>query len=368
VGETVDLTGAVAAVNDDQSFVDVSRAGVRYQGNDPTVLTVERTGRVTAVGDGVATVMATVDGVDGSAVFAVRGELVLAAPGVVEPGTTVTAATTFHNGATGSKERLTMALSAASGWTVTATSPTTFDSVHSGQSVRTTWDVSVPAAAAPGSYPLTATARYQGARRVNTASTQLSVPYPSLVAAFGNAGVSSDTDPGAGDLDGGGFSYSAQALAAAGFTPGARITHDGLTFDWPAAAPGTPDNALASGQSVVLTGTGDRLGLLGAAAYGTASGTATVTFADGSTESFPLTLADWWSAAPAPGTGIVGTFGYINTPAGRLNVTVHLYAVSVALPPRKVPRYLTLPDVSARVAAGQPTMHIFAVASTNGYP
>ena len=303
------------------------------------------------------------DGVDGSAVFVVRGQFVLTAPGVAEPGATVTATTTFHNGAAEPKERVMMALSAASGWIVTATSPTTFDRVHSGQSVHTTWDVTVPPAATPGSYALAATARYLGARRVDTASTQVSVPYPALVAAFGNTGVSSDTDPGAGDLDGGGFSYSAQALAAAGFTPGARVTHDGLTFDWPAAAPGTPDNALASGQSLVLTGSGERIGLLGAAAYGTASGSATVTFADGSTESFPLALADWWSPTAAPGTGIVGTFGHLNTPTGRLNQTVHLYVASVALTPGRVPRYLTLPDVSARVAVGQPTMHIFAVAA-----
>ena len=152
------------------------------------------------------------------------------------------------------------------------------------------------------------------------------------------------------------------AVVAAGFTPGAGISFDGLTFDWPTAAPGTPDNALASGQSVVLAGSGERLGLLGAAAYGTASGVATVTFAGGGTWSFPLTLADWWSDAPAPGTGVIGTFGYLNTPEGRLDHAVHLYVVSVTLPPGSVTRYLTLPDVIARVAVGQPSMHIFAVA------
>jgi beta-glucosidase len=363
VGDTVALADAVTVVNDDQSFVDIAGVDVRYRSNDPAVLTVSGTGVARAVGNGVATVTVTVGGVDGSAVLVVQGELVLAAPGVAEPGTVVTATTTFHNGAAAPKERVTMTLSAASGWRVTPTSPATFDRVHSGQSVRTTWDVTVPATAAPASYPLTATARYLGARRVDTASTQLSVPYPSLVAAFGNAGVSSDADPGAGDFDGGGFSYSAQALAAAGFTPGARITHDGLTFEWPAADPGTPDNVLAAGQTVPLADAGGRLGLLGAAAYGTASGVATVTFTDGGTESFPVALADWWSGVAAPGTDIIGTFGYINTPSGRLTVTVHLYAVSIALPEGRVARYLTLPDVSARAAVGQPTMHVFAVAT-----
>jgi beta-glucosidase-like glycosyl hydrolase len=387
VGDTVDLTGrnrwleddtdparehrnlsvtadrVVMAVNDDQSFVDLSRVAVRYRSSDPAVLTVSGTGQATAVGDGVATLTVTVDGVDGSAVVVVRGGLVLDAPRVAEPGAVLTVTTTFHNGADQPKDRVTMALSAASGWPVTATSPATFDRVEGGRSVQTTWNVTVPAAARSGTHPLTATARYQGARRVDSTSTEVSVPYPSLVAAFGNAGISTDADPSAGDFDGGGFSFSAEALAAAGFTPGASITYTGLTFEWPTAAPGTPDNALASGQTVPLAGSGDRLGLLGAAAYGSASGVVTITFADGGTDPFPLTLADWWSGVPAPGTDIIGTFGYLNTPRGGLSQTVHLYAVSVALPPGRIPRYLTLPDVSARVAAGQPTMHIFAVAT-----
>jgi beta-glucosidase len=254
-----------------------------------------------------------------------------------------------------------MALSAASGWPVTATSPATFDRVDSGQSVQTTWSVTVPATARPGRYPLTATSTYQGTRRDDSTSAETSVPYPSLTAAFDNAGGSADGDPAAADFDGGGFSYSAQALAAAGFTPGARITRSGLTFTWPAADPGSPDNVLAAGQSVMLAGSGGRLGLLGATSYGTASGTATVTYSDGSTQSFTLTLTDWWSGTPAPGTDVAGTFGYLNTPQGRRTQTVHLYAVSIVLRPGLVPRHLTLPDIGASAVAGQPAMHIFAV-------
>ncbi|HWG13503.1 MAG TPA: GH92 family glycosyl hydrolase [Streptosporangiaceae bacterium] len=41
----------------------------------------------------------------------------------------------------------------------------------------------------------------------------------SLLTAFGNDGISSDTDPAAASFDGDGYSYSQQALAAAGFTP-----------------------------------------------------------------------------------------------------------------------------------------------------
>ena len=375
VGDTLDVAGAVAAVNDDQSFVDTGPAGIAYRTSDPAVLTVDGTGQATAVGDGVATVTATVDGVDGSAVVVVRGGLVLDAPSLAEAGSTGAATTLFRNTADAPRYRYTMALSAPDGWPVAATSPATFDRVDPGQTVRTTWRVTVPDMARPGRYPLTATSTYRGARREDSTCAQTSVPYPSLAAAFNNPGISTDANPAAGNLDGGGFSYSAQALAAAGFTPGAHIVHNGLTFTWPAAAwpdptrpdpastaPGGVDNVLAWGQSVVLPGSGGRLGLIGAADYGTASGTATVTYTDGSTESFTLTLADWWSTAPAPGTDVVGTFGYLNTPQGRRNQTVHLYAVSVALSPGRAARYLTLPDVSPSAVAGQPAMHVFAVA------
>jgi beta-glucosidase len=374
VGDSLDLTGrnpwitgvtadhVVAAVNNDQSFVDLSQVEVAYHSSDPAVVTISGTGKAKAVGDGVATLTVTVGGVAGSAVAVVRSGLILDVSPVAEPGSTATATTTFRNAADVPRERVTMALSAASGWTVTATSPAAFERVDSGQSVQTTWSVTVPATAGPGRYPLTATSSYQGARRADSASASTSVPYPSLTTAFTNTGISTDTDPAAADFDGGGFSYSAQALAAAGFTPGARITHRGLTFTWP-AAPGGPDNAPASGQTVVLPGSGSRLGLLGAASYGTASGIATVTYSDGSTQPFTLTLADWWSGTPAPGTDIVGTFGYINTSQGRRIQTVHLYATSIALPHGPAARYLTLPDISETVIAGQPAMHIFAVAT-----
>ena len=58
---------------------------------------------------------------------------------------------------------------------------------------------------------------------------------------------------------------------------------------------------------------------------------------------------------------MAGTFPYINTPQGRRNQTVHLYAAFVALQPGKVARHLTLPDISANAVAGQPAMHRFAV-------
>src|SRR5581483_4254094 len=56
----------VEAVNNDQSFVDLSRGHVSYASSDPAVATVTRTGKVTAVGHGVTTIRVTVNGVSGT--------------------------------------------------------------------------------------------------------------------------------------------------------------------------------------------------------------------------------------------------------------------------------------------------------------
>jgi hypothetical protein len=190
------------------------------------------------------------------------------------------------------------------------------------------------------------------------------VPYASFAAAYDNTGISDDANPTTGNLDGGGASYSAQALAAAtpSLTPGATVTHDGLTFTWPNAQPGTPDNVVAGGQTLALSGSGSTLGLLGTGDYGTASGIATITYTDGSSQSIPLSFADWWANAPTAGDDILTTVPYINQPTGRQNQPVSVYYASLPLAAGKTPKYLTLPDVSQGAVSGQTAMHIFAVA------
>jgi hypothetical protein len=188
----------------------------------------------------------------------------------------------------------------------------------------------------------------------------MSVPYPSLSDAFNNPGISDDSTTTAGNLDGGGFSYSAQALAANGLTPGAAITHDGVAFTWPGAQPGTPDNVVAGGQTIALSGSGTTLGLLGAGDYGAASGSGTITYTDGSTQQFTVGFPDWWSnTAPASGD-ILATDPYINTPSGRQNQQDSIYYVGIPLQAGKTVKYLTLPDLSEQAVQGSTAMHIFA--------
>ena len=112
-----------------------------------------------------------------------------------------------------------------------------------------------------------------------------------MAGAFNNTGISADTDVTAADFDGTGTSYSEQALTSAGLGPGAVITHDGLTFTWPDVPAGQPDNVVAAGQTILLSGSGTPLGFLGAAGSGGQHGSGTVYYTDGSTSTFQLTLA-----------------------------------------------------------------------------
>ncbi|HZC51089.1 MAG TPA: glycoside hydrolase family 3 C-terminal domain-containing protein, partial [Mycobacterium sp.] len=289
----------VEAVNNDESFVNLAHAHITYASSNPAVASVSNAGKVQTIAAGTATISVSVNGVTGSTPIVVKQPFTLDAPAIAQPGSTLTATTTLPNPSSAPLSDVTMSLDAPSGWSAQATSPATFASVAPGQTAKTTWSISVPAGVSPGSYDLSAQATFTdtaGQDTVSDATTE-SVPYPSWAAAINNTGISDDANPTGANLDGGGASYSAQALAAAtpSLTPGASVTHDGLTFTWPDAQPGTPDNVVAGGQTVPLTGSGSTVGLLGAGDYGTASGTATITYSDGTSQSFPLSFADWWA-------------------------------------------------------------------------
>ncbi|MGH3171364.1 MAG: glycoside hydrolase family 3 C-terminal domain-containing protein, partial [Trebonia sp.] len=383
-GQTLDLTGKnpwiapdtnpsleqphasadniVEAVNNDQSFADLSRARVSYASSNPHVATVSRTGKLTAVGHGTATISVTVDGVTGTAPVVVQQPFTLTAPTAVTQGSTATVTTAIPDTSSQPLKNVSVTLAAPAGWTATATSSSTFATVEPGQTAQTTWSVTVPATAAAGPNQLTATASYTDANGPGTVTQtgQVSVPYLSLSDAFNNPGISDDSNPGAGNLDGGNTSYSAEALAAAGLTPGGSFTHDGLTLTWPNAQPATDDNVVAGGQAIALSGSGSTLGLIGTGDYGSVSGTGTITYTDGSTQQFTITFSDWWSNSAPSGGDILATMPYINSPTGKENQNVSVYYAGVPLQQGKTVKYVTLPDISSGVAQGQPAMHIFA--------
>ncbi|MEU1372669.1 SGNH/GDSL hydrolase family protein [Streptomyces triculaminicus] len=148
---------------------------------------------------------------------------------------------------------------------------------------------------------------------------------------FDNRAVSDDARPAAADFDGSGGSFSAQDLAAAGWTPGRALDIDASHLTWPRPAPGRPDNVRAAGQSVRLTGRGEALTFLVAGSTKGAAGNAvggkgTVRYRDGSSGTYTLTAPDW---RRGPLTTKAVGLAHRNTRDGQRTETTRLYTVTV---------------------------------------
>lgn len=177
---------------------------------------------------------------------------------------------------------------------------------------------------------------------------------------YNNVGISDDSNPQAGNFDGSGNSYSAEALQKDKITPGNPVVVNGVTFTWPNVAAGTPDNWLASGQTVPVTPVSGAttLAFLGSSNIGNASGTATITYSDGSTQTFTLGFTRWITKTPAFGNTLVAKMPYRNSTTGRDNTLVYLYYTNVALLSGKTVQSVTLPSI---ISNG--SLHVFAIAT-----
>ncbi len=281
------------------------------------------------------------------------------APEILDAGSTSPATTTFTNDSAYAVHNVRIALPGPSGWTVMPSSPASFQTVLAGQSVTTTWQLTASAGVRPASYPLTATATYQaaeGGTGSRSDAATVSVPYPSVGAAFDNVGITDDADHTPGNFDGSGNSYSAQALAAVGITPGAAVPGRGVAFTWPDVPSGVDDNATMRGQLIDVSGSGSVLGILGAGVSGTQAGTGTVYYTDGSTQLFTLTWPDWFATAPVAGDDLIATTAYLNRTNGKPPHTASLFAAYLPLSAGKSLRAVALPD------RGDVSMHAFAMA------
>ena len=194
----------------------------------------------------------------------------------------------------------------------------------------------------------------------------LVAPPGSLLRAFNNRGVSDDSNVNGANFDGGGWSYSAQALAAQGVTPGSTVTADGIDYTWPAVPVATLDNIEAAGQTIPLGSPphASRIGLLGSstnAGSAGAGGTATITYTDGSTQQFTAKFSDWTLGAggfpPLPGNDVAVTTPYRNFSGNqRDNVSTHVFAMEAPISVAKTVASITLPQATGG------DMHIFAIA------
>lgn len=192
---------------------------------------------------------------------------------------------------------------------------------------------------------------YPGSKGLSeTVRGSISVPLADISLAYNNVGVTHDSDPRPGNVDGAGNSYSAEALAAVGLVAGQPFTHDGITYPWPAAV-GTPNN-VTGGATFQVEGEGSRLGFLGSA-IGSQTGSGTITYTDGSKQQFTLSFENWGD--PEPGDAAVSST-YRNTQRGPANhgYNYRIFDEQVELAAGKRVHTVTLPNNGS--------IHVFAVA------
>jgi alpha-N-arabinofuranosidase len=270
-----------------------------------------------------------------------------------------------------------------SGWSgALAAGSTASYTLASGASTTVSYDVTAPAAVSPGNYDVGVTVGSNGLT-ASVGSVSLQVPAPPtdgappatpevLADTFNNVGITDDSDVTPGQYDGVGNSFSTEALAAGGLTPGGTFTVDGLTFTWPDVAAGTDDNTLTQGQTIAVSGTGTELGFVGTSTSSLMSGTGTVYYTDGTTSTYTLSLGRYFYASDATTTGdnVVLTMPYINDSVSSTNggsvqrqQSGTLFEQTVPITAGKTVYAVQLPDDTLIAAGGRITgMHVFSVA------
>lgn len=288
---------------------------------------------------------------------------------LAQGGQRLTVKAVLSNPGRQSLSKAAISLSAPAGWTITPAGTQHPGRVPPGSSATATFTVTPPSAGlAAGTDDLLARARYSqgGASKTLLGATQVVVPAASLAATYDNAAVTDDSDPdpspGFIGFDGGGTSYSAEDLASQGLSPGAMVSAGGLDYTWPSAAPGQPDNTMAEGQTIALSGHGSELGFVLAADDSPLTGTGTIHYTDGTTSAFALGSGNFWFASGDNGNPVqttVASAGASYT-TGSANHTVYLFETSVPVDAGKTVEAVTLPSLG-NVAGKNPALHIFAM-------
>ena len=291
---------------------------------------------------------------------------------LARPGGSITVTTTVAATGSAPLENASAGLTAPAGWQVTPAGPAQLGTIAPGKSAQAKWTVTAPSNAAPGtSATLAGWSAFTtgGARQALLGTGSVAVPYPSLASTFGNVGITNDNNVSPSNLNGGidgdGSSLSAQELATHGLTPGASFTHGGVTFTWPNAAAAQPDNTLADGQAVTVSGSGSTLGLLTVGSYATnrAGGAGEVIYTDGSTQPFTITDPDWQFGPFTSNDQIAVTTTYHNLAGvGQVNRPADIMFHAVPIDASKTVAAVILPTVSSHSTGGTPSMHVFAIA------
>jgi len=192
--------------------------------------------------------------------------------------------------------------------------------------------------------------------------------YPNLAASFNNVGITADANTAPGNFDGGDASLSQTAMSNAGAAPGASVSSSGVTFSFPNVAAGTADNTVTKGQIIAMPGGGTSLGFLVTGTYGPVTGTGTIIYTDGSTQSYTLTASDWFSTTPPVGGAVAVDSAYQNRPGNTTYAhTADLFSETVPLAANKIVASVALPNTGGP-DGHTPTIHVFAMTFSGPSP
>ena len=280
---------------------------------------------------------------------------------------TFTVTATLTNPTDQPLQNASVTLNTPSGWTVSPSSGS-LGTVAPQSSGSVKFTVTAPSSGlTPGIVGLLATATFDNGTTLSNAAT-VNVPYSNLGATFNNTGITSNSNPNPSSgfigFDGEGTTFSAEGLAADSITPGSSVSGGGLTFTWPNVPVATPDNTMAQGQTIAMTGSGSSLGFLAAANNSPESGTGTIYYTDGTTQSFTLSVGNFWYQSNSngnPSNVQVASVNYANYPTGSSGHTIYLFEQSVPLQSGKTVEAVTLPNLGS-VQGYNPALHIFGMA------
>ena len=280
----------------------------------------------------------------------------------VQPGKSATTTITVRS-SSGSAQTVNWSAAAPSGVSISPSSGSL--SVPAGGSASV--PVTVTGGSSDGNYaiPVTFTT---SAGTVLPLQLSVVVDTPGDLAPYYNiSGISSDGSPTAANYDGDGYSYSQQALAAAGLSPGGTDTVGGITYTWPDTQAGQPDAIGTAGQTIPVNAPAgsSAIGFIGSAVNaGTtpSTGTVTVTYTDGSTSAGTLTMTDWTlgggGGSVASGDTVAAKTPYRDYNGGSQQIGTYLFANSVSVDSSKTVSSVTLP-----ATADNGSIAVFAIAA-----
>jgi predicted alpha-1,2-mannosidase len=221
--------------------------------------------------------------------------------------------------------------------------------------------VTMPAGTPVGSYPVSVKVSGLGTNTVTREATvEVRVPATCASGVEGQCAVDLATERNAdgtatveqnaeGNFDGGGWSYDAALMPAAG-----PVTWGGVTYVAPDPTGTAANFVKAKGQSLLLPeGKHSALKVVATAHNGPVSTSLTVGYADGTSAQLPIAIADWCGAPEKGSSTVLALPHRIKAGQGVDGPPISLFGFDLPLDPAKEIRSVSLPN--------DPRVHLYAV-------